>query len=139
MLADRCQSLTAVDFSAIALERARARLKGKSSVSVSRWNLRSDPIPGTFDLIVVMDVFTALLRPRDSRSARSKLIDAMRGSDYLLVGDHRQNPRFEAASWARFLIRGGKRIVCSFVEDPALETVELVTTETHVLAIFRRK
>jgi SAM-dependent methyltransferase len=139
LLAVRCESVLAVDFSQLALERASVRLKGIGWVAFAQWNLRTDPFPGSFDLIVVMDVLSGILRPGDSRAARSRLIAAMRRGDYLLVGDHRQAPEFENSWWGRALVRGGKWIVRGFTEHPALECVEHATTETHVLALLRKR
>ncbi len=139
LLAERCESVLAVDFSQLALERASTRMKGVGSVAFAQWNLRADSFPGCFDLIVVMDVLSGILRPRDSRAARSRIIAAMRRGDYLLVGDHRQAPEFEDSWWGRALVRGGKWIVTGFTEHRALECLERATTDTHVLALLRKR
>lgn len=139
LLSPRSESLLAVDFSSLALKRARARKQWNPGTSFERWDLRKDPVPGEFDLIVVMDVLTSFMRPHDLRAARAKIVDAMRPGDHLLVCDNRQSPAFENTWWGRWLVRGGKWIVRGFIEHPALETMEQVLTETHVLALFRRR
>src|SRR5215469_8839718 len=75
LLSRRCDSLLAVDFSSLALQRAQGRIRTNTSISFLQWNLRHDPIPGSFDLFVVMDVLTAMVRPTDARFARSKLLN----------------------------------------------------------------
>ena len=63
MLAPLCHSLVAVDFSEIALERARKRRSWTDRVTFRRWDLRADAIPGHFDMIVIMDVLGYIRRP----------------------------------------------------------------------------
>src|SRR5208337_391117 len=72
-LAPMCEQLFAVDFIPLALERARARCQGFSNVSFSKWDLMSDPAPGAFDLIVIMDVLGSMGR-NDIRRARDKVV-----------------------------------------------------------------
>jgi hypothetical protein len=68
------------------LERARLRCREFINVSFSKWDLKSDPAPGAFDLIVIMDVFCCL-SARDIRRAREKLVNALAPGGYLLLGD----------------------------------------------------
>jgi predicted TPR repeat methyltransferase len=68
-LAPICGQLSAVDFIPLALERASARCQEFSNISFE-WDLKADPAPGTFDLIVITDVFNNFGRPRDTRRAR---------------------------------------------------------------------
>src|SRR5690349_24145168 len=56
-LAPICGQLLAVDFIPVALERASARCREFSYISFAKWDLKADPAPGTFDLIVITDVF----------------------------------------------------------------------------------
>ena len=55
-LAERCDELTAVDFSRRAVEAARERLGGLPNVTVERLDLPSEMPAGPFDLIVCSEV-----------------------------------------------------------------------------------
>jgi protein-L-isoaspartate O-methyltransferase len=55
-----CERLSAVDFIPLALERARVRCQAFSNISFSKWDLKSDPALGPFDLIVITDVLGSL-------------------------------------------------------------------------------
>ncbi len=138
LLAQRCISLLAVDFSRVAVERARNQVYANDSVAVERWNLRSEPIPQGLDLIVAMDVLRAFVRPREFRAARHKIVSALSPGGYVLVGDHKQSTSVENAWWAKRLIRGGKWVVGSFTDDPTLAVIEQVATDTHILALLRK-
>ncbi len=63
MLAERCGTLLAVDLSAIALQRAKQRCSDRSNIEFAEWDVRRDPINGTFDLIVATGVLEYILRP----------------------------------------------------------------------------
>jgi cyclopropane fatty-acyl-phospholipid synthase-like methyltransferase len=56
MLAPRCASLLAVDFSPTALERARVRLAGSAAVEFRRTELPEETPAGPFDTIVAAEV-----------------------------------------------------------------------------------
>ena len=55
-LADRCQSLLAIDVSATALRRAEARCVDLPNVRFLLAGIPQDPIPGEFDLFVLSEV-----------------------------------------------------------------------------------
>lgn len=141
MLAPRCESLLAVDFSEIALERARARCMGMQHVTFSRWNLRTDLVPGAFDVVVVMDVLTLIRRPARLRQVLEKLAAGLRTGDLLLACDYREEEWLRPLedSWVgRRLLFGGKWVIEALVAHPALETVHRASTDSHVLALFRK-
>jgi cyclopropane fatty-acyl-phospholipid synthase-like methyltransferase len=56
MLAPRCSTLLAVDFSPTALERARRRLAGQDAVELRRAELPEETPTGPFDTIVAAEV-----------------------------------------------------------------------------------
>jgi SAM-dependent methyltransferase len=56
LLADRCDELTAVDFSERAAEATRERLAGLRDVSVERLDLPAEMPTGPFDLVVCSEV-----------------------------------------------------------------------------------
>jgi SAM-dependent methyltransferase len=139
LLAARCESLLAVDYSRVALERARQRLAGSESPMFQPWDLRRDPIPGHFDLIVAMDVLTCIRRPGRLRMAYDKLISGMRPGGLLLAGDFRYDRRFESSWWRKRLLHGGKWVIEALAAHPSLLTVKKAGTETHVFALLRKK
>src|SRR5205823_10803778 len=54
LLAPRCRALLAVDVSTLAIDRARARCHSATGVRFAEWDLRRDPVPARFDLVVAM-------------------------------------------------------------------------------------
>jgi SAM-dependent methyltransferase len=139
LLAPLSEVLWAVDFSTLALQRARQRRQWDSGVGFMHFDLRHDPVPGNFELVVVMDVLTSFRRPGALRAAQDKIVKAVRPGGYLLVTDHRQELVFETAWWARRLGRGGKWIISAFSEYSALTQIDARCTPTHALALFRRR
>ena len=136
MLAPRCKSLLAVDISQVALSRAQQRCKGLG-VQFEQWSLFDSPAPANLDLIVVMDVLEYFFRPADVRSARDKLVRALRPGGYLLVGNSRQDDLFETSWWGKWMLRGGARIAEFFGDHPQLEFVASETKGIYVNALFR--
>ena len=136
MLAAHCQSLLAVDISNVALDRAMRRCEGQD-VQFERWDLFDSPAPSHLDLVVVMDVLEVYLRPADVCYGRDKLVNSLRPGGFLLLGNSRQNPIFETAWWAKWMVRGGKRIAECFAEHPRLELLASETKGIYVNALFR--
>jgi SAM-dependent methyltransferase len=139
LLAQRCDSLLAVDFCPLALDRARDRCRSERGVMFRLYDLRREPAPGRFELVVAMDLLSAFRRPGAMRKALEKLVESIGAGGYLLITDHRQHPIFEEAWWARRLLRGGKWIVAAVAENAALTKIEGSHTGTHVLALFQRR
>lgn len=135
-LAPLCKSLLAVDVSARALERARIRCAG-TSVTFQRWDIMLSPVPSNMDLVVIMDVLELFFHPSDIRSARGKLISAIRPGGCLLLGNSRQDEFFETAPWGKWVLRGGKRIAECFGEDPRLTLAGSEAGQFYVNALFR--
>jgi O-antigen/teichoic acid export membrane protein/SAM-dependent methyltransferase len=123
MLAQRCESLLAVDISPVALARARQRLSGVEHVRFEAWDLRVDPIPDTYDLIVMIHALEYIRNPIYVRRARAKLVESLRPGGYLLVGTMKVTEMYEDAWWGRYFLRSGKRINTFFAEHPALKEV----------------
>ncbi len=124
MLADRCDSLLAVDISAVALARARERRAWDTRVRFAEWDLRVDPVRDIYDLIVIVHALEYIRNPLLIRRARAKLVDGLRPGGYLLVGTMKVSEVLENAWWSRFLLRSGKRINAFLARHPALEVVE---------------
>ena len=138
MLAPSCESLVAVDFAPTALLRASQRLS-HANVRFERFDLRRDPIHGSFDLITVTDVLSYIFRPLELKKIRQKLVNGLEPGGYLLLVDPRQDKLFETASWGRLLLRGGKNIRDFIGLHASLHLVFADSSETHVFALFRKE
>ena len=143
MLAPLCNSLLAVDFSEIALERAPAGASPTPMGLPSTYGIfAADPIPGVFDLIVVMDVLYCVRRPGKLRKVIDKLVNALRTGDLLLAGDFHQERELrslEESPLGRHLSFGGKWIIAAFSAHPALQTLKTGSTDLHVFALLRKR
>ena len=137
-LAPLCDHLLALDFSEVALERARARLREYPGVTFRRWDMRNETLSGTFDLVVAMGVITSLYRPGDVRRIADSVVDAISPGGFLLFSDVRQSPVFEEAWWGRYMLRGGEQIRRLFTRDSRLENLASADTSSHVFALYRR-
>ena len=124
MLAPRCKSLLAADISPVALTRARRRLQGIERVHFAEWDLRVDPVPDTYDLVVIIHALEYIRNPIYVRRARTKLVNSLRPGGYLLVGTMKVAKIYEDAWWGRFFLRSGKRINAFFAQHPALKVVK---------------
>ena len=141
-LAPICERLSAVDFIPVALERARIRCQEFSNVSFARWDLKADPAPGTFDLIVITDVLGSSGRRRDIRRARDKLVSALAPGGYLLYGDalgDLNSQRLHDSWWGRLLLLRARKILRLIAAHPALIEVARRDTTMHLLALFRNR
>lgn len=136
LLATNCNSLLAVDFSRVALDRARKHKDWGGSVAFQEWDLRRDPMPGHFDLIVAMDVLMYVRRPNALGGVIDKMIRGMRPGDLMLVGNPYEEDVFRYW-WGKFFMRG-RWAIAALAARPELEVVSETTTEAHVLALLRR-
>ncbi|MBV8892888.1 MAG: hypothetical protein JO266_13130, partial [Acidobacteria bacterium] len=128
------------DFIPVALERARVRCQEFNNISFSKWDLRSDPVPGTFDLIVITDVLGSLGGQRDVRRARDKMVSALAPGGYLLYGDFLgdlDSRRIHNSWWGRLLLLRPRKILHLVTAHPALVEVARLETTMHLLALFR--
>ena len=140
-LSARCRSLLAVDFAPTALARARRRCAWPGHVSFAEWELKRDVPPaewGAFDLVVVMDVLEEGFGPLALRSARDRLVDALRPGGALLVGNSRQSPVFETSAWGKALIRGGRNINSFFEAHAGLTLRAQRLADGYVLTLLER-
>jgi SAM-dependent methyltransferase len=123
LLAQRCDSLLAVDISQVALARARQRLCIHKHVRLAEWDLRVDPLAESYDLIVVIHALEYVRNPLYVRRARKKLVDGLQPGGYLLVGAMKVSDMHENAWWGRYFLRSGIRITSFFAGHPALKVV----------------
>jgi protein-L-isoaspartate O-methyltransferase len=141
-LARICERLAAVDFIPLALERARERCRTFDNVSFTKWDLKSDPTPGEFDLIVITDVLGSLGRKRDICRAREKLVGALTSGGFLLYGDYIgdvYSRRIHDSWWGRLLLLRPRKILRLIAADPALVEVARRETARHLFVLFRRQ
>ena len=108
LLAPLCDSLLAVDLSAVAIQRARRRQDGDPGVSFALWDLGRDAVPGAFDLVVVMDVLCYFVRPRTLSRAVANIARCVGPNGYLLAGNERGNLAYEGIRGTGWLVRGGE-------------------------------
>jgi SAM-dependent methyltransferase len=137
VLAERCDSLLVLDVSPTALARTQNRRSWSDRVQFHAFDLQREPIPGTFDLIVVAGVLEYFSRPTTLYKIREKLARALRADGYLLIETTRANPIVESSWWGRRLLRG--RWINDFICDlPALENLHSTTTEAYCITLCRK-
>jgi SAM-dependent methyltransferase len=142
LLAERCDSLLAADFSEPALARARQRCHWNGRVTFERLDLRNDPLPGVFDLIVAIHVLEYIRNPVTLRKVRERLVKGLRPGGYLLIGSCSIQDLKERAWWSRYMLRGGRRVNDFFAGHRKLSVVDsavypLPGSESHDL-LFRK-
>jgi protein-L-isoaspartate O-methyltransferase len=139
-LAHICERLFAVDYIPLALERARWRCREFDNVSFRQWDLKSDPSPDLFDLIVVTDVLGSLGGKRDICRARDKVVNALAPGGYLLYGDYLgdiDSRRLHESWWGRLLLVRPRKILRLVAAHPALVEITRRETTMHLLVLFR--
>ena len=137
LIAPRCHSILGVDLSPEAIARATKRKRWPDSVRFATWDLRNDPIPRSFDLIVVSGVLEYIHNPRKMAEARTKLVAGLDSGGYLQIGTTRANPVVEDSWFGKWLKRG-KWINTFFVEHPSLRVMATHTAPTYELTLFRK-
>jgi len=137
ILAPRCESLLAVDLSPVAVARASQRCHWNQRVRFATWDLRTDPLPGTFDVIVVTGVLEYLARPAVLRVARDKLVAGLHPDGHLLVMSTRASEVVEQCWWGRRL-RRGRWINAHVAEHPALERLAEACSDWYIISLFRK-
>lgn len=138
LLAPRCEALLALDFSAVALGRARSRFSGQNHVRFAQWDLYRDPLPGSYDLVLVMGVLEDCYRRRDLRRARAKIVGLIVPGGYLLVSSTRREV-LEEARWGRWLIRGARWLNAFVGEHPSLRVVSSSGGEFYLNTLFKKE
>ncbi len=124
ILAKRCDSLLAMDFNEVALARARQRLWWDEHVAFELLDLRVDPLPNVFDLILAIHVLDYIPNPLLLRKVREKLVRGLRPGGYLLIGSSSHDDINEKAWWSRYLLHGGQRINAFIAEHRELSVVD---------------
>jgi 2-polyprenyl-3-methyl-5-hydroxy-6-metoxy-1,4-benzoquinol methylase len=137
-LAPRSCTLMAVDFSTVALERARARAsENNHHIQTKIWKLQSDSAPGQFELVVAMDMIEYLSHPLDLRRARAKIMDCLKPGGYLLI-TVRYSAGYEDFWWSKLLLAGGKHIVGLFERSANIRILSKAVTPHHYIALYQK-
>jgi 2-polyprenyl-3-methyl-5-hydroxy-6-metoxy-1,4-benzoquinol methylase len=136
-LATRCESVLAVDLSAVALTKARDRCCEQENVSFAEWNVREEPSPGRFGLVVCMDVISAIHRPLAERTSVKTVADSIAPGGSLVISAPLQSELIERARWAHWLGRGAGWLIDRFASRPDLELLEVWETPWHLVALYR--
>lgn len=137
VLAQRCDSLVVLDISPTALRRASERQRWPAGVTFAPFDLRSDAVPGRFDLIVVAGVLEYFSRRTTMATVRTKLAGALEPGGYLLVESTRANPVVEQSWWGRLLVRG-KWINEYISREPSLEVVTARIVGDFAITLCRK-
>lgn len=138
LLAARCEALLALDISSVAMERARERCAELPQVKFYEWNLSTDPAPGSFDLVTVMDVLEYYYSPSALRAARDKIVDMIAPGGYLLVTTSKARDFIESSHWARWLYCGTHLLSC-LAQHPDLIKCQTAELKIHAQALFRKR
>jgi SAM-dependent methyltransferase len=137
VLAPRCRQLLSVDISANALARARERRTWEDHVSFRQWNVRTDPLDGTYDLIVTACVLESIHRPAILAEIRGKLVGALENGGYLLVATTRSHPVVETGWLGRRFVRGSL-INAYLAAHPVMETLATRLTDGYAFSLLRK-
>jgi SAM-dependent methyltransferase len=137
LLADRCGSLEALELSPTALERARTRRAWSDHIRFSKFDLRRDPLPGRFDLVVVTGVLEYFARRSTFYRVRDKLAAAVVPGGHLMIETTRPPRVIDDSRWAPFLIRG--RWINSFIaRHSLLRTVDTFMNEHFIITLLTK-
>jgi 2-polyprenyl-3-methyl-5-hydroxy-6-metoxy-1,4-benzoquinol methylase len=134
----QCESLLALDISTVALERAKQRQLWNNRIRFAQFDLRNDPIPGTFDLIVIASVLEYLARPGTFRRVREKLAAALQPGAYLMVETTRNVYPVGDDCWWCKIMPIGKWINFFIANHEALTMVDSVETDDYVITVYQK-
>lgn len=134
-----CGTLIAAELIDAALQRARERCAGLGGITFIQWDLRADPLPGKFPLVVIMSVLESFASRRGIARARQKLVDAVEPGGYLLVSNTRQPDWIENAWWSGWFLLGGLHQDRFFARHPRLVRVATRVEQTYLCSIFRKQ
>jgi 2-polyprenyl-3-methyl-5-hydroxy-6-metoxy-1,4-benzoquinol methylase len=139
VIADCSQSLLVLEISPTALARVRQRRDWGQYVSFIEWDLRSDVIPGTYDLIVLTGVLEYFQRRSSFKRIRASLVAALKPGGYLLLESAIcQNSTVANAWWSKYLIRG-EWINTFIAGHKELELVENTVLDIFVITLLRKR
>jgi peptidoglycan/xylan/chitin deacetylase (PgdA/CDA1 family)/SAM-dependent methyltransferase len=138
-LAPRVGALLAADIAANALERARIRCRDFGHVRFARLDLRTDEIPGRFDLIVCSEVLYYVGNRFSLARVARKLAGALEPGGHLLVAHANavvDDPSATGFDWQVGF--AAKRIGEALARLPSLEFLRELRTPIYRVQLFRR-
>jgi peptidoglycan/xylan/chitin deacetylase (PgdA/CDA1 family)/SAM-dependent methyltransferase len=138
-LAPRVGELLAADIAAPAIERARERCRAFGHVSFQQLDMRRDPIPGRFELIVCSEVLYYIgNRFALDRFARKISAALQPGGHLLTTHAHAvvDDPSATGFEWQVGF--GAKHIGEAFARVPGMELVRELRTPVYRVQLFRR-
>jgi peptidoglycan/xylan/chitin deacetylase (PgdA/CDA1 family)/2-polyprenyl-3-methyl-5-hydroxy-6-metoxy-1,4-benzoquinol methylase len=138
-LAPRVGGLLAADIAAPAIERARDRCRTFDHVSFQQLDMRRDPIPGRFELIVCSEVLYYIgNRFALARFARKVAAALEPGGHLLTTHAHAvvDDPTATGFDWQVGF--GGKHIGEAIARVPGMELVRELRTPVYRVQLFRR-
>lgn len=136
-MAGLCSELLVSDIAPLALERTRARREWGPAVEFRRFDLRPDPLPGQFDLIVAGGILEYFPRRATLRKVRAKLVGALASGGLLLVTTKRVPEVVESSWWSELLPRG-RRVNELIAADSHLELVAEDVCDQFCISLFRK-
>jgi peptidoglycan/xylan/chitin deacetylase (PgdA/CDA1 family)/ubiquinone/menaquinone biosynthesis C-methylase UbiE len=138
-LAALVEKLTASDLSEIALWRARERCAGLDHVSFTRLDLRHDPIPGKYDLIVCSEVLYYVESRRVLRRIARRLARHLKPGGWLLMAHANlsvDDPSATGFDWGHPF--GARRIGEVFAATRSLRLVKELRTPLYRIHLLQR-
>ncbi len=139
-LAPRVGALLAADISENALARAQARCEELPNIAFAQIDLRRDPIPGTFDLIVCSEVLYFIRDRFELRRVARKIARHLKPGGHFLTAHANvvaDDPTATGFDWQVGF--GAKRIGDTFARVPGLEFVRELRTPIYRVQLFRRR
>ena len=138
-LAPRVGTLLAVDIAANAIERAQQRCQELPHVDFAQLDLRADPIPGRFDLIICSEVLYYVGNRFDLARVARKIAQALEPGGYVLITHANavvDDPSATGFNWQ--VGYAGKYIGETFARVPELEFLRELRTPIYRIQLFRR-
>ena len=139
-LATHVDSLIAADISQIATARAKARcaLSKLENVSFVNLDLSSDPLPGSFDLIVCSEVLYYINGQTALQAVARKIVDALKPGGYLLTAHaNRVDQEPERTNFDWILPFGAELIGLTLANTFPLRLIEELRTPLYRIQIFQ--
>jgi glycosyltransferase involved in cell wall biosynthesis/peptidoglycan/xylan/chitin deacetylase (PgdA/CDA1 family)/trans-aconitate methyltransferase len=137
-LAGKVSHLVATDISEIALARAAGRCRELSNVDFQRLDLRRDPLPTGFDLVVCSEVLYYLADEAELRAVAAKLAGALAPGGYLLTTHAKtvvDEPDHTGFQWT--VPFGSATIARVLRETPSIRTVVEFETPLYRILLYR--
>ena len=138
-LAPRVETLVAADIAAKALERAAARCAGLDHVSYRQLDMRRDPLPSGFDLIVCSEVLYYIGDGADLRRFARRLAGALLPGGHLLIAHANavvDDPGETGFDWQVGF--GAQHIGMTMARAGGLELLRELRTPVYRVQLFRR-